>query len=273
MSEPLSFTTSGSEIIRTGMSKYAVLGSPIAHSKSPDIHRAAFAVQGLEHEYNRFEVAEKLPSFIQSLGGDYLGFSLTMPLKEQALDFADWVSNTALQAKGVNTLIRVQDSWHGFNTDVPGLAAAIQPYLTGSVAILGSGATARSAILACSDSTPILWARNLEKQTALGRTFDITSADLDTALGADLVISTLTKGALDELVSDRTGLGVLFDVTYDPWPNAASQSFTKAISGLELLVQQALIQQRIFRFGSPESELPQEATVLAAMRDAVGLAE
>jgi shikimate dehydrogenase len=255
------------------MSNYAVLGSPIAHSKSPEIHRAAFAVQGIEHEYNRFEVAEDLPSFIESLGDGYLGFSLTMPLKEQALSFADWVSDTALRAQGVNTLIRVHDSWHGFNTDVPGLASAIEPYLTGSVAILGSGATARSAILACSDLKPILWARNEEKRTALGTAFDIETVDLDLALAADLVISTLTKGALDELVMGRAGLGVLFDVTYDPWPNEASKSFTMAISGLELLVQQALIQQRIFRFGSPETELPQEATVLAAMRDAVGLAE
>lgn len=255
------------------MSKYAVLGSPIAHSKSPDIHRAAFAVQRFHHEYNRFEVAAGLPSFIESLADDYLGFSLTMPLKEQALEFADWVSDTAHRAQGVNTLVRIQDSWHGFNTDVPGLTAAIQPHLTGSVSILGSGATARSAILSCTDSKPILWARNREKQIALGQAFDIETVDLDAALAADLVISTLTKGALDQLVRGRSGLGVLFDVTYDPWPNEASKSFTKAISGLELLVQQALIQQRIFRFGSPETELPDEASVLLAMREAVGLAE
>lgn len=255
------------------MSKYAVLGSPIAHSKSPDIHRAAFAAQGLTHEYIRFEVAEDLPGFIDSTGHGYVGFSVTMPLKEQALEYADWVSDIALRAHGVNTLNRVGNQWHGFNTDVPGLAAAVAPYMSGTVAILGSGATARSAILACAGKKPMLWARDESKQAILGEVFEIEPVAIDLALNADLVISTLPKGVLDQLVRNRQNLAVLFDVTYDPWPNRAAASFTKAISGLELLVQQALIQQRIFRFGSPDIQLPEEAVVLTAMRDAVSLAE
>lgn len=253
------------------MSKFAVLGSPIAHSKSPAIHQAAFAAQNLNHSYERFELADGLADFLAQRA-DFTAFSVTMPLKEQALAASWQVDERARRTGAVNTLLRTDGQWLGFNTDVAGLVAAARPHLKDSVAILGSGATARSALVAFQDYSPLLWARDSGKAEALASRFGAVSSDLKHALSADLVISTLTKGALDTLVSENLP-GVLLDVTYDPWPNQASGFFKFALSGLELLIQQALLQQRIFLTASPEIPLANEAAVLQAMRDAVSLAE
>lgn len=255
------------------MSKFAVLGSPIDHSKSPDIHLAAFRQQGLNHEYGRFELSSNLPDFLAEKRAEFSGFSVTMPLKEQAYAASTVRDQAASESGAVNTLRRIENGWAGFNTDIPGLQLATKPYLGGSVAILGSGATARSALLALNEHEPFIWARDGKKLEDLTGRYGISRSSLEQALRADLVISTLPAGALDKLVGNELFSGVLFDVTYDPWPNLASSRFSKALSGLELLVSQAIFQQRIFLTGTPEQSLPDEASVVQAMRAAIGLAE
>lgn len=269
----LSSIDSGCETIRGGMTKFAVLGSPIAHSKSPAIHMAAFAELGLSHEYTRFEVSDQLAEFLNAAPADFLGFSVTMPLKEQALALSSSIDEAARDAGAVNTLLRTSSGWSGFNTDVPGLQASVQGLTSGSISILGSGATARSALVAMRGKSVGIWARDGQKLHRLSENFQAKQLDLETALSADLVISTLRTGALDDLVGPQSRPGVLFDVTYDPWPTVAASRFQRAISGLELLVNQALFQQRIFSSGNPLQALEGEQHVLTAMRRAVGLAE
>ena len=82
----------------------AVLGSPIGHSLSPALHRAAYASLGLDWTYDAIEVTvDRLPGFMRSLDATWAGISLTMPLKEAVIPLLDEVDDLALAVTAVNT--------------------------------------------------------------------------------------------------------------------------------------------------------------------------
>ncbi|WP_424892474.1 shikimate dehydrogenase [Streptomyces sp. XH2] len=242
----------------------AVLGSPIAHSLSPVLHRAAYAELGLgEWTYDRFEVDEAaLPAFLDELDGSWAGLSLTMPLKRAVIPLLDEVSGTAAAVEAVNTVVFTEDGRRlGDNTDIPGIAAALRERgVTGaaSAAVLGAGATASSALAAlagiCTGEVTVYVrseARAAEMREwgeRLGvavRTEDWARAA--EALSAPLVVATTPAGATDALakaVPDRPG--ALFDVLYEPWPTPLAAAWDArggtVLGGLDLLVHQAVLQ-------------------------------
>lgn len=134
----------------------AVLGSPIAHSLSPVLHRAAYRELGLgSWSYDRFEVDEAtLASFVDGLGVSWAGLSLTMPLKRAVIPLLDEVTATAASVEAVNTVVFTSDGRRvGDNTDIPGMIAAMRERgveKVESAAVLGAGATASSALAALS---------------------------------------------------------------------------------------------------------------------------
>lgn len=277
------------------MSKsFAVLGSPISHSKSPAIHQAAYRVLGEDWSYSREEVAKgALKRFIEEQGTSYSGFSVTMPLKENAFHFADETDEFSNLTKATNTLVRMGDRWLGFNTDIFGIIHAIaskksEPPTT--TLIVGSGSTASSAVVAVSklapSSTVLIFARNKEKRKELinfAETLGLSALKCK-KLGkgmkqAELTISTLPGNALDELTAKLeskkafTPGGLLLDVAYHPWPSKIASLWSArnapVTSGLEMLIWQAIAQIRIFKFGNYDQALPNEIAVLEAMRIAV----
>jgi shikimate dehydrogenase len=250
--------------------KFAVLGSPIEHSLSPRLHSAAFAARGLAHSYQAHRV-ENLSSWLQE-HGDYSGLSITMPLKQQALKLADSLDQTAESTGAVNTLIRKNGSWFGANTDVLGLQFALAGRDLSNVVVVGSGATARSALAAMHSAGRLrILARNPESVAELTERHQIEAASI-----ADLedatVISTLPAGALlDFIAGSLRPTGVLLDVAYHPWPSAAAELWQRngeVISGVEMLIGQAVVQQRLF-----VEENFDELLVLRAMRAALGMKE
>ena len=251
-------------------SNYAVLGSPIAHSKSPVLHRAAFAASGIEASYDAHEVAGGLANFVSTLDESWRGLSLTMPLKEEALDVAEQLHPLAISSRAANTLIRVSGAWLGYNTDVMGLQQAVANLTFQTVAILGNGATARSAAVAFEDSDLFVWARNSDRAMAITESYGGRVSSLDDALSCDLVVSTLPAGALEPLLGTAYD-GVLLDVAYAN--KGTGSHFASSISGLEMLLWQAVGQQRLFRSGQFESPLEDEEAVVAAMRSALVMGE
>lgn len=248
--------------------KAAVLGSPIAHSLSPVLHNAGYAALGLtDWSYSRFELAAaELPGFLVGLDDDWRGFSLTMPLKEACLEVAVEVTPLAALAGAGNTLVRLASGgWLADNTDVGGLVDALRPaWVQGwtTVGVLGSGATARSALLALVElgvAEVTVYARSAAKVESLtewaGRAtpaLGIRAAELaDWPLGDEpAVLSTLPGGAADDFVLPRKRAGVLFDAVYAGWPTplarAASAAGMTVIGGLDLLVHQAARQFELF---------------------------
>lgn len=273
----------------------AVLGSPIAHSKSPGIHAAAYRELGLAWAYSRFEVdAAGLRPFLEERRNGWRGFSLTMPLKEEAHRQAAILDPVAIESGVVNTLLRLDSEtspWAGFNTDVGGLASAIRKadLPTAHTVILGAGATAVSAVLAArklgAERITVL-ARRPEARGALvsrfhgtsegGRTSPVTVTSgrfNDVPDDPSLVIATL-PGAIGEEISLSESLlsAPLFDVAYEPWPSPLAERWRmaggRAHAGTDMLVEQALLQLRIFVGGDPAARLENESQLLAVMRAA-----
>lgn len=259
----------------------AVLGSPITHSKSPNIHQAAHRVLGLDWEYTRFQCeSDQLEQFLQSHTHGWRGFSLTMPLKEEAYRLAESVDSVARQSGVVNTLVGTETGWSGFNTDVPGLRMALEHnnFNLQDTVILGAGATAVSAVLAAklAGATRVtVLARRPEAAEQLASRLICAHDVLGSSKAAQptTVISTL-PGQVGATVPVHEGQlqSRLFDVAYDPWPSPLSKRWNDAggqtTSGIEMLIFQALIQIRIFVHADPALPLPNEAAVLAAMRQA-----
>jgi shikimate dehydrogenase len=136
------------------MNRAAVLGSPIAHSLSPALHMAGYRALGLDDwAYTRADVAEaELVGFVQHLGPEWRGLSLTRPLKEVAFQVATTVSEVARDTGSINTLVRRPDGgWDADNTDVIGILGALAEVGVTHVerpVVVGSGATARSVVAA-----------------------------------------------------------------------------------------------------------------------------
>ncbi|MFG2432286.1 shikimate dehydrogenase [Streptomyces sp. NPDC048590] len=242
----------------------AVLGSPIAHSLSPVLHRAAYAALGLDTwSYDRFEVDEAaLPGFVQGLDAGWAGLSLTMPLKRAVIPLLDGISATAASVEAVNTVVFDEDGGRtGDNTDIPGMIAALRERGVEKVeaaAVLGAGATASSALAAlaeiCSGQVTayVRSAARADEMRGWGERLGVDVriadwADADEALHAPLVIATTPAGATDALAEAIPAApGTLFDVLYDPWPTALASRWSGAgaqvVGGLDLLVHQAVLQ-------------------------------
>lgn len=277
---------------RVTRTKLAVLGSPVGHSKSPQLHLAAYRVLGLPWTYDRVDVTgASLDTFMHGAGEDWRGLSLTMPLKHTVMPMLVGCDDIARLTRAANTILFSERGPVGFNTDVAGLihplraAGVIHP---ANVLILGAGATAGSAITAAcrlGAGAITVAARNLDRAAALNELAAVQGAKLDLlpldAIGdvkADVVISTLPGSAADGLrfTEHQRQTSVLFDVIYDPWPSVIAQRWADAggtvVPGIEMLLAQALRQVRIFVNGDPDTPVRLESEVTAAMRASVGRA-
>jgi len=267
-------------------SKFCVVGSPVKHSLSPVIHKAAYAFLGLDFSYERIEVP---------LGGlkavmddqSFSGLSVTMPLKYEAFSLSDSYSAEAKRTGVVNTLVRSPDGWVGHNTDALGFAKCFNRVSDPKrIAIVGSGATARSAALALSRMFPAAklsivgrTPKSILDFTAfvegLGMSAEVLEPEASSLVGADLVLSTVPASAFTELWEQIGAVtpansGILFDVAYDPWPSLAARAWRgETVSGLELLIWQAIEQVRLFADSTGHSVPVVDQKLYESMIDAV----
>ncbi|BBX14629.1 shikimate 5-dehydrogenase [Mycobacterium novum] len=245
-----------------------MLGSPIAHSRSPQLHLAAYRALGLRGwTYDRIECdAERLPALVSGLGPEWVGVSVTMPGKFAALAFADERTPRAERIGSANTLVRIPTGWLADNTDVDGVSGAL-----GSVGqvyreaiVLGSGGTAPAAVVALTDlgvSGITVAARNPDNAARLvalatqvgvpARYCALDEAGLaEAAASASVTVSTLPAEVAARYAPVLAGVPVLLDAIYDPWPTPLAAAVTAAggtvISGLQMLLHQAFTQVELF---------------------------
>ncbi len=271
--------------------KAAVLGSPVTHSLSPVLHRAAYAELGLTGwSYQAIECTEAgLPGLLAGCDAGWAGMSLTMPLKRAVLPLLGQVEPVAAKVGAANTVIFAGGTMTGHNTDVPGMIAALaeagvpaaEVSGPGCALILGGGATACSALaslrgLGADEATvavrdPARAADLLAAAARLGIRVRLIPFGEYPAQGWRLLISTVPAGAADIYVkrilrSTAAPLAAL-DVVYHPWPTrlaaAARQAGSIAVSGFDLLLHQA---------GPQVGLMTGKPAPVAAMR-AAGLAE
>jgi shikimate dehydrogenase len=243
----------------------AVLGLPVRHSLSPTLHQAAYTELGLRGwQYERIECGEdQLPGLVDSLGPEWVGLSLTMPLKRVAMEVAEEVSPLAAAVGAANTLL-LDGARRADNTDVLGITESLRE--AGVVradhpVVLGAGGTAQAALAALAQlgaATPTVMVRDLTRTRELRDTAEHLGIRPDIVGGlfedplpeADVVISTLPTSAADPLASAPWhGRPVVLDVDYANWPTPFATSALKAgctiVSGLGVLLHQAVGQVRL----------------------------
>lgn len=242
-----------------------MLGSPIAHSRSPQLHLAAYRALGLHNwTYHRIECgSDELPTVVGDFGPEWVGVSVTMPGKFAALAFADERTARAERIGSANTLVRTATGWLADNTDVDGVKGALGA-VSGSAVVLGSGGTAPAAVVALAElgvcgitviaRNPDSAARVVDLATCVGvpaRFCGLDDAALaDTTATADVLVSTLPTDVAARYAPALAAVPLLLDVIYDPWPTPLAAAVEAAggtvVSGLQMLLHQAFTQVELF---------------------------
>jgi shikimate dehydrogenase len=258
--------------------RFAVVGDPVAHSKSPAMHGAAFRALGLPHTYEavRF-TADELPQAVAMLReGTFDGLNVTVPHKERVLSLADHLDASARVAGAANTLVRDADGRVvAYNTDAPALAAELRRLL-GPVPlpggfralVLGSGGASRAAIAALGVNlgfadvvvrarafaengrkeafaasapcpvTPQPWCASPGSEA---RTLAIVQATSAGMQGADAGEAVTAVVAWDALPTGAVAIDVVYAPPSTPWLRAARARGLRCDNGLGMLARQGAL--------------------------------
>ncbi len=242
-----------------------MLGSPIAHSKSPQLHLAAYRALGLHGwTYERIECdAEQLPRVVGEFGPEWVGVSVTAPGKFAALTFADEHTERAAQVGSANTLVRTPRGWRADNTDIDGVSGAIGS-ASGGALVCGSGGTAPAAVVGLAQlgvrgitvvaRNPDKAARLVELGARVGLPSRACGLDSDTladeVAAAEVLVSTIPVDVAARYTGTFAAIPVLLDAVYDPWPTplaaAVATAGGRVINGVQMLLHQAFAQVEQF---------------------------
>ena len=244
---------------------FCVVGYPVWHSLSPEIHNFLYKIQNLNNfVYTKCEIKpekiEKLKEIIKFF--NFRGLSITSPYKQQVMKIVDVLDKKAKQIDAANTII--VDSCgrlHGYNTDYIGVLNALEENtdLTNKkVAIFGSGGGAKSAVIACLEKTKniTLFNRTKDKNDNFARQNNIKSCSLLEFQPKDFDIiinaTTVGLGTKDSILKRNQILAkhIVFDMVYNPLKttllkNAISKG-AKIIYGTNMLIHQAIKQHEIY---------------------------
>ncbi len=225
------------------MQRYAIIGSPIAHSLSPAMQQAAFDTLGVQASYEAIEATSAKPIFSQLRAAQYNGWNVTTPLKEEAVACVDRLTDAASRANAVNVVRAENGELVGHNTDGAGFLAAVAELWSwevrnGSALILGSGPAARAValeLIAANIGSVYCWSRNRMKALAIGPLPERP---------VDLVVCALPANARvpREVIEVATPARMVFDLNYrasrSPAANIASMHRS---DGLPLLLHQGAL--------------------------------
>lgn len=231
--------------------KYGLIGKPLGHSFSREIH-ALIA----DYDYRLFEIDEdELPRFFQER--DFSGINVTIPYKQAVIPFLDKISDEAKKIGAVNTIVKKEGKLFGFNTDYFGMRALIKS--TGldlenkSVLILGTGGTSKTAV----EVSKSLGAKKIVK-VSRKKSFGAVTYDeaYEKYSGADFIINTTPVGMFPN--ADKTPVDVkkfknlqgVIDAVYNPLRTNfvldAESIGAKGRGGLYMLVAQAVYASALF---------------------------
>lgn len=264
--------------------KAAVLGKPITHSLSPVLHNAGYLAQNLQNTYERHDVDELgLANFVQHLDSQWMGLSLTMPLKVAAFDVAEVLTPLVEISGSINTLV-LGEKIVGYNTDIYGIVQACKESGVSNAqtcTIIGSGATARSAIVAAREMGVEhieLLARNSQAisqcdsiANELGITFIAPALSESKWQNSDIVINTTPANVADDLLPNVAAVtGLLLDVIYHPWPTRIAARWQEAggaiCPGYLMLLHQGAAQYELFT-GLQAPIVPMRSALMEALAD------
>ena len=269
-------------MLNLGIDRYAVIGNPISHSKSPMIHEAFAKNTGQQLEYGR--VLAPLDAFADiveamRLNG-FKGANVTVPFKLEAFDLANLLTERAQDAGAVNTLIFSDEGITGDNTDGAGIVRDIEqnlkiPIAGKRVLLIGAGGAAEGVlhpILACSPALLVITNRTLDKALTMVkkveeqgeyRFISVNAYAFDDLHGQefDIVINATSTGLTDTLLPLPVGIfasqALAYDMMYGretPFMAFARQQGAQVADGLGMLVEQAAEAFYVWRGVRPETQ-------------------
>ncbi len=244
---------------------YGVIGNPIAHSASPDIHNAAFHQEGIDAVYVRFKVEEPI-SFVEAFKAVPIkGYSVTIPHKQAVMSALDSIDETSRKIGAINTIVTEDGKLKGFNTDWLAAVSALEEVLEqGSdsalegkrCVMLGAGGAARAIAfgLKVRGAKLVILNRTESRARELAREVGCDWQPLAglLTLDADVVINATSVGMypnVDEtpvpLDFFQSGM-VAFDAVYNPaetrFLRQAREGGCQVVSGIDMFVGQAVAQ-------------------------------
>ena len=268
------------------MTVAAVIGSPVAHSLSPALHRAAFAAASLNWDYVAFDVpagsGAAAVDAMRTFG--LVGLSVTTPLKAEVAAAVDELVPAAVALESVNTVVRDGATLVGHSTDGDGFVAALAAAGTAvegrRVVIVGAGAAARSLVdaLGRAGAADIAIVNRTGKRAVSAAALAPSArvGEFDDVGRADIVVNATTVGmGTNDVPFDPALLRpaqVVSDLVYHPLETvllrAAARAGCATVDGLDMLVHQAVLQQELWTGKRPDPTLLRSAALAELKRRA-----
>ena len=189
--------------------RYAVIGNPVAHSVSPQIHDAFAVAAGHSLRYGKIRADAFAPAAAAFFQGGGLGLNVTVPFKQDAFDWVDCADDAACEAEAVNVIVRGDDGYRGHNTDGIGIVRDLEQNLglkltNRRILVLGAGGAVRGVLgplLRAGVGELIVANRTESRAHALQQVFpDIHAVSLgDAGQGFDVVINGTSAGMAGEV--------------------------------------------------------------------------
>lgn len=266
---------------------YGLVGSPVMHSISPDIHNSAFEAKGIDAVYLPFEVRD-LRSFMKRMAHPssreidwpLMGLSVTAPHKLDVMQYLDSIEPQAQEIGAVNTIIVDGEAMRGYNTDVVGfiepLSSVIDLQRGLRVAVLGAGGAANAAVWSLKErgAEVVLFARDVHKGRKLAEKFGASCESLNSAsfAGFDVVVNATPLGSSGARANETAatadqlrGVQLGYDLVYNPietrFMREAKEAGCMTLGGLDMLVAQAKLQFKLWTGQDAPAPLMHEAAL------------
>ncbi|HMG75321.1 MAG TPA: shikimate dehydrogenase [Pyrinomonadaceae bacterium] len=268
---------------------FGVIGNPVGHSLSPQIHNAGFATAGSNAIHIPIEVRD-VGQFMRrmvhrgsrELEWNLRGLSVTAPHKSVVMNSLNWIEPAAKEMGAVNTILMREDELHGYNTDAEAFVAPLRRKF-GSVrgarcAIIGAGGAARAALWALRNegAQVSLFVRNPEKARPVSEEFetDLYSIAGASFAGFDIVVNATPLGTRGDREPDTVatteqfrGVRLAYDLVYNPletrFLREARAAGCETLGGIEMLLAQAVAQFKIWMGKDPDLEVMRAAAICA----------
>lgn len=266
---------------------FGIIGQPVGHSLSPQMHNAAFAAAGLNAVYIPFETGNAV-QFIRraahpktrELDWNFKGLSVTAPHKSLVMQSLDWIDPAAREIGAVNTIVERDAELHGFNLDAAGFIAPLREAL-GTIsnlrcAVIGAGGAARACIWALRNegAQVTIFARDPARGELLAKDFAVDFKQLSPRSfnGFDVVVNTTPLGTRGRLENETVaaseqlrGVRMAYDLVYNPLETSfireARAAGCQVLGGIEMLVAQGVEQFKLWIGDEPDPEVMRSAAL------------
>ncbi|MBN8657836.1 MAG: shikimate dehydrogenase [Anaerolineae bacterium] len=265
-----------------------LIGYPLGHSLSPKIHTAALVVCGLQGTYSLFPIHPDDKQGLHNLlaqvrNGEIHGLNITIPHKQNVIEFMDELMPTAKAIGAVNTIYMREDKLIGDNTDAPGFLSDLKRVSNSSFStphsalVLGAGGSARAVVYALANDgwNVTIAARRLEQAKQLAQSFLnyqllITNLDDLQPLTFDLIVNTTPLGTTPNIETSPLPENIIlskntfvYDLVYNPREtklvrDARAQGLN-ASTGLGMLIEQAALAFEKWTGHNPPREILYQA--------------